>query len=271
MEISLFDIHAHLGDARVWEQATAVLADSAAHGLTGVLANAARREEWERVIALARRAGPPKVWAAVGIHPFFLEDWGPGTAVELAAALRDNPGTVRAVGEIGLDFWQGRDGAAEQAAACARQCEIAAEFGVPVIVHNRKSWNEFFALWKALAHRPPAAVCHHFSGSLEIARQALDFGMYLSFCGPLTYPGARRLRAAAELVPWDRVLTETDTPDLPAAAWRGRESRPWQVRAVLETLAEIKRTPLEVAAAHVAANFARVLRLRGTESEFDPA
>lgn len=251
---AIYDCHAHLADARILPGRVAILERSRAHGLRGVLATAARHEEWPLIAALT---GEPNVLGAIGLHPFFPEAWAPALAGELRTRLLAEP-RLRAVGEIGLDFWSGRATAARQCAMFEAQLAVAGELRRPAVLHNRRSWNEFFALWRGLRPPPPGGVLHHFTGSREIARQALDLGLHLSFCGPLTWPGARRLKEVAAWAPLDRVLTETDTPDLPAEPFRGGFSEPWHAGAVVTELARLRHQPPAQVAAAVAANFLRL-------------
>ncbi len=150
---------------------------------------------------------------------------------------------------------------ARQIPALEAQLAVACGLRLPVILHNRKAWPEFFAVWRRLAAGSITGVCHHFTGGREILREALDLGLHISFCGPVTYANARRIREAAAFVPPDRILTETDAPDLPAAPFLGGRSEPCHVSAVLAELAAIRKTPVEELAATVAANYRRVLNL----------
>ena len=113
----------------------------------------------------------------------------------------------------------------------------------------------FVLILRDLRAAPLRGVCHHFSGSIDIARQVLDCGLLVSFCGPLTYPHSRRLKEAARFVPLDRVLTETDAPDLPPWGHRGELSLPWHVEDVLKELAALHAKPVEEVALQVEANF----------------
>jgi len=231
---------------------TRVVAEAHSHGVRGILANAARVSEWPAVVAMAKSS---PLLGALGLHPFFLDEWSEDLPDRLEQSLRAHE-RLRAVGEIGLDFYAGRDELTRQVTAFSAQLDVAVKLGMPAIFHNRKSWGEFFAvLRKAGSVR---GVCHHFSGSIETARQALDAGLYLSFCGPLTYANARRLKEAAKYVPLDRILTETDTPDLPPAEHRGTQSRPHHVADVLAEIARLKGLSEEDVASHVEANFIRL-------------
>lgn len=258
--IPLYDIHAHLADRRLQDGIEDLWEECRTRNLQGVLAAAARPCEWERIAELSGLSG---VYGAMGLHPFFVDEWQDGTAAALEAELSAHEG-VRAVGEIGLDFCRGRQDTERQMAILEEQFGIARRLEMPVILHNRKSWSEFLHLWRHSPVKPPTGVCHHFTGSVEIARQALDAGLYLSFCGPLTYPNARRLKAAARYAPLNRILTETDAPDLPPQAYRGGTSLPWHVGEVVREIADIRGISVGKAATEIGENFREVLGLGGT-------
>jgi TatD DNase family protein len=253
----LYDVHAHLADGRLEPILDAVLADATASGVAGILACAARLEEWEKIAAISRRE---PVFGALGVHPFFARTAPADLGPRLHRCLAEHPRLV-AVGEIGLDFWNGRTDAALQEAVLHTQLMAAQELEVPVIVHNRRSWGDFFGLLRNAGIAGLRGVCHCFNGSREITREVLDHGLMVSFCGPITYPSARRIRAAAVYVPLERMLTETDCPDLPACQVGIGPSLPQHVRFVLEAIAEVKGLSLTEVAAQVEMNFRRVLSL----------
>jgi TatD DNase family protein len=250
----LYDCHAHLADERVSPSVERELARFRAAGGQGVLVASADQAQWGRVVQLTAQPG---VWGALGVHPLFLGGWIPAaTPGHLHQALAAAP-RVRAVGEIGLDFQHGREQAQAQAAAFAAQLSVAVAHGLPAVFHNRKSWAEFFAVVDSFP-KGVSGVCHNFVGSRELAREVLDRGLMLSFGGPLTYPNARRAREAAKYAPEDRILVETDTPELPPWPCRGTPSTPADVARVLAVLADVRQIPLAALAERVAANFRRL-------------
>jgi len=251
----LYDVHAHLADPRLASSLEQVLHESAAAGVRGILACAARLEEWDAILALSRRPG---IVGALGLHPFFVQDGPSDLGERLRTALAAGTGLV-AVGEVGLDFWDGRENAAVQIAALAAQLDVARDRDLPIVLHNRRSWGDFFGLLRDRGADSLRGVCHCFNGSREIARQVLDRGLMVSFCGPLTYPNARCLREAAAYVPLDRILTETDCPDLPPEPCRGGPSLPWHVRYVVDALAAAKGLSPAAVAEQVEANYLRLL------------
>jgi TatD DNase family protein len=259
--LQYYDIHAHLADERLAGRLPGILDRCRAVGMAGILANAARRRDWPIIARLAREE-PGLLRGALGLHPFYLDEWDDALPPCLARELRTAPGQLRAVGEIGLDFLPAtiaRCPRELQLRAFAAQLAVAVELQLPAILHCRKAWDELFAIWNRQAAGRIPGVLHCFGGGRDLARRALDLGFHLSFGGTLTWPDARRAREAAAFAPTNRLLTETDTPDLPAEPWRGGESEPWHVRAVLAELARLHAIPEPELAATIAAAWAALL------------
>jgi TatD DNase family protein len=220
-------------------------------GLARVVNTATRPSEWRPCIRLAEQFAP--LSAAIGMHPWFADGW---TAQE-GESLRDLASscrTVVAIGEIGLDFWDGRENADLQFQAFEAQLALARELDLPVVLHNRKSWNDCFQTLRRMGLPARGGFCHGFTGSREVARQALDVGLYLSFGGSVTYPDHARCRTAAAYCPADRLLTESDAPDQPVRTRRNRLGMPVHVGEVHQALAEIRCVPAESLRQTIAGN-----------------
>ncbi len=246
MTLPVIDCHAHLADGRVLPRIDDVLARSRRNGLVGVIANAARLGEFESIAAMASA----DVKVAFGIHPFWPEEW-PSARKALEEALNDNP--TASVGEIGLDFYGGRENQSAQETAFAEQLSLALKHGRTVCLHNRKAWQEFFGILKELNISSLRGYMHNFTGSREIASKLLDLGLHISFAAPVTYPEAHRLREVAAFIPAERLLTETDCPDLPYV--HGELTEPWQAVNVLHALAAARGMAVEPLAEQVKINF----------------
>lgn len=245
------DVHAHLTDGRLGSDSRSVVARSRDAGVGWILTTSARADDWDKTLALA--AACRGVAAAIGVHPWHASAWNDELAGELRQLLADRERIV-AIGEIGLDFWDGRDDIGIQMACFTEQLAVARDFNLPVILHNRKSWNECFGLIRSEGIPAAGGICHGFTGSVEVAREALDLGLHLAFGGPVTYPRNRRCREAAAYVPSRRLLTESDAPDLPVASHRGELSRPEHVADVCNSIAGIRSVAPRVVGEWVAAN-----------------
>ena len=254
----LIDAHAHLADERLASLRGQMARDCTEHNVTHVLVNAALPEEWPAVIDLSRQT---PFYAALGLHPFFHDRWTSTLMNELRSALKNAPqdAKIAAIGEIGLDAWDGRETLPAQRDVFTRQLQLALELGLPVAVHNRRTWSDFFEILKAHGIRSLRGYCHHFTGSPEVLEKVLSLGMMVSFCGPATHPNARRIHEAIRHAPLDAILTETDCPDLPPVQANSSESRPWHTRFVIETISQIKQLPESDLAPIIQANFIKLL------------
>ncbi len=164
-----------------------------------------------------------------------------------------------AVGECGLDFFvEGLDPDRLREYFHA-QLRLARDHRLPVVVHARRAVEEVIAAIRRIG--PARGVVHSFSGSLEQARQLWKLGFLIGLGGPVTYPRARRLRALVAEMPIEFLLLETDAPDQPDAAWRGRRNEPARLREVLRAVAELRGEPEEHIAEVTADNAARLFDL----------
>jgi len=164
------------------------------------------------------------IYATVGIHPHDAVEVGEDSLAELAQHLR-HPRVV-ALGEIGLDYhWNSWPKEVAQKAFRA-QIALAKSLEKPFIVHNRDAHADILALLKEQAPYPSGFVMHCFSGSLEIARECMRLGGFISFAGPVTFKNAVRLQEVALHVPLDRLLIETDCPYLAPDPCRGQRNEP---------------------------------------------
>ena len=204
----MIDTHCHLSSSRYKRDRSQVMARARAAGVTHFI-------EVGYDLATARRstelaAAEPDVWATVGIHPHEVGSAPPGARGELERLCRAP--RVVAVGEVGLDFYRNLSPADVQREWFADQLALAAEAGLPVVVHCRDAMDEVLETLEKLAP-PRRGVLHCFSGDAGQAKRAVDFGFFVAFGGTLTY-GELRLEEAARAVPRASLVLETDSPYL---------------------------------------------------------
>jgi TatD DNase family protein len=226
----VIDTHAHLdaGEGEV----SAVLARAREGGVRRVVTVGTGIDSCRRALAIAETE--PGVVAALGIDPHRAATAEAARVDELRGLLA-HPRAV-AVGETGLDGHHGAETLREQRTVFDAQLDLAAELGLPVVIHSREASEE-----TAVALEPfgGTVVVHCFSepGLLE---PALERGYFVSFAGNVTYPKAEALRACAARVPPDRILAETDSPYLAPQPVRGRPNEPLNVMHTLAALAAVR-------------------------------
>lgn len=205
---------------------------------------------------LAWGVGEERLWFTAGIHP---SEASAGVDLSLLVAQLDHPRCL-AVGEIGLDWFRGRDDEVLQRELFRTQLDLAATRGLPIVIHNRQADQELLEDLDSVGWSNQG-IQHCFSSDLAFARQALDRGFLLSFAGNLTYPSAANLREVASWAPLDRLLVETDAPYLSPQGFRGQPNRPVRAGTTAQFLANLRGLPLEEILSVTGDNFARLFGL----------
>jgi TatD DNase family protein len=201
------------------------------------------------------------VFAAVGRHPNSAGGFDE-TAAQRIEELAARPEVV-AIGETGLDFYRDSAQPEDQRRAFSAQISIARSTGKPLVIHLRdrdgsdQAVAEAFATLDDQVEGVPV-ILHCFSAGPAWAERAAERGWYCSFAGNLTYPKSDPIREAAELVPDDLLLVETDSPFLSPQPMRGEPNQPANVVATAERLAEVRGLPYGELERTVEANAARV-------------
>ncbi|MBS1879620.1 MAG: TatD family hydrolase [Actinobacteria bacterium] len=248
----MIDSHTHLFLCEGEEDE--LLAAAAAAGVERILNIGLDEATNADVVAAAERHAA--VFASVGRHPNDAEGFDEEAAAAIAALAGHEQ--VRAVGETGLDFYRDTASPAAQRRAFAAQVEIAAEVGLPLVIHARDAdgesaaIDEIFATLDARAGSNPV-VLHCFSAPQRVA-DAAERGWYCSFAGNVTYPRSEALREAAAQVPADRILVETDAPFLTPQPLRGQRNQPAYVVETARVVAAVRGVSYEELEATVAAN-----------------
>ncbi|MBE0475604.1 MAG: TatD family hydrolase [Coriobacteriia bacterium] len=226
-------------------------------GLPGLLAEAR-----ERLGEAGGDAGPPDVRVVVGAHPHNASAWRPGLD-ERMLALASRPEVV-AFGEVGLDFHYDHSPRDAQLAVFREHLGLAHEAGLPVIVHLREAHEAGREVLDEIGVPPAGAVLHCFTEGPEWAQTFLDRGCHVSFSGLATFKKAEAVRAAAAVVPPERLLVETDAPFLAPEPYRGRRNEPALVTLTAARLAASLGVPAEELAR---VSYANARRLFGLEKE----
>ena len=185
----------------------------------------------------------PHIYAAVGIHPHNVESMLDSHIEELEQMASYEK--VVAIGEIGLDYYYDNSPRDVQKRRFVDQIELASRVGLPIIVHNRDAHADTLDIIVENIDKIPGGVMHCFSGSVEMMREFLELGFYISLGGPVTFKNAKRPIEVAREVPLDRLLIETDSPYLTPHPFRGRRNDPGYVPLVAQKIAEIRGIPVE--------------------------
>jgi TatD DNase family protein len=272
------DSHAHLEGNRYDNDRDEVLARAKQSGIEAYLAigNGDGPDTADCGIRLAEKYDGkpeyPRIWASVGIHPH---------EASLATAAADSQmlewarhPKVIAWGEIGLDYFYDHSPRETQKTVFRRQMELAKSVKLPIIIHCRPSDNSENAWDDCLqmitdhwATTGLGGILHCFTGAVDHAQRALDMGFMISFAGNITFPKAQSIRDAAQVVPLDRMLIETDSPYLAPIPHRGQRNEPAFVKEVARQIGVLRNLPAEEIGAQTTQNFYKFFRLSPDDAE----
>jgi TatD DNase family protein len=248
----LIDSHCHLNYVGLAERQEEVLENARARGVTGFLNIATRQSEWGDVLSAAERNAD--VWATVGVHPHEADahpDLGAAALVEAASHPR-----VIAIGECGLDYHYDNSERGAQRERFQAHIDAARQTGLPLVVHTRDAeYDTAEILGQALRDGGVTGVLHCFTGTADLARKALDLGLYISLSGIVTFKNAVELQDTAKWLPEDRMLVETDSPFLAPVPHRGQTCEPAFVADTAAFVAALRDEEPEALAERTTANF----------------
>jgi TatD DNase family protein len=224
----VIDTHAHL-DAL--DEPSGAVARAREAGVTRIISIGTDPDSWRNTLAIA--AEHEGVYVVVGLHPH--EATADFDLRELKRVL--NHPKVVGVGETGLDYYRDYAPRDAQAELFVDQLELAKEWKLPVVIHNRAADDDTVSI---LRRSFAGTVVLHCFSSAGLLGPALEHGWYISFAGNVTYKNAEELRQAARAVPAHLILVETDCPYLAPEPMRGKTNEPAYVSHTVAALAEAR-------------------------------
>jgi TatD DNase family protein len=249
---SWFDSHCHLHLCEENAPVEDLVAHARSAGVQGLLTVGIDATSSRRSLELAQRFS---IFASAGVHPNSAHEWNEDASAQVAGLLDDE--RVVAVGETGLDFYRDSCPPDLQRRAFADHIGLAQATGKTLVIHTRNSVDDALDLLTGTGP-PERFIFHCWSGDAGQLNRALGLGAFVSFAGNVSFKNAEDLRAAARLVPLDRLLVETDSPFLAPVPYRGRANEPAHVVDVGRAVAEAIGAPEDDVAAATTANARRL-------------
>lgn len=230
---NIFDTHAHYDDEQFDSDRSELLASLTGKGISGVISCGVNAESSKANIDLSEKY--PFIYAAVGYHGLNTEDLT-DDYLDILKGLIKNEKTV-AIGEIGLDYHYEKETRDIQLKIFREQIELANEYNLPVIVHDREAHEDTLNILKELK---PRGVIHCFTGSVEMAKEIVKIGMYIGLGGAVTFKNAVKPVEVAKVVPENRLLVETDCPYMTPVPYRGKRNDSSLIPYTAEKIAEVR-------------------------------
>jgi TatD DNase family protein len=254
----LVDHHCHLDFPQLVADREGIIARAKAAGVGVMVTISTRIRQLPVLLDIA--AAHDNIYCSVGTHPHNADEER-GIETDEIVRLSEHPKVV-AIGEAGLDYFYKRSSPEAQAEGFRRHIEAARRTGLPLEIHTRDADSDTIDILEDEHARGGAfpAILHCYTGGPELARRAVELGLYVSFTGVVTFKKSEALRNIAKAVPLDRLLVETDAPFLAPEPYRGKTNEPSYVVHTAATLAKVKGvSPAELAAA-TTDNFFRLFR-----------
>ena len=253
--MQFIDTHCHLDGEEFRDDLDAVVTRAREAGVAAIGVPGINLESLDTVLELCRRY-PYFCYPMLGLHPEDVKaDWR-----DVLAAIKPALQSVKAVGEVGLDYYWSREFEKEQLEAFEEQVRWAVEFQLPLMIHCRKAQNEMVAIIKKYQNDLPGGVFHCFTGNEHEAAELLQFDKFvLGIGGVSTFKKSHLPEVLPAVVPLDRIVLETDAPYMAPVPKRGERNEPAFVAYVLKRLAEAYGVSEEEVAQKTNENVARVL------------
>lgn len=254
--MQLIDSHCHLDIPR-FEQVVDLLIDEAKQaGVDRFILPGVARSGWNRLLKLCSEH--EGLYGAPGLHPMYLSHHKPGD-IDSLSQLVEHEKTI-AIGEIGLDYFRGKETADQQQQLFEEQLALAKKRNKPVLLHVRKAHDQVLATLRR-KHFHHGGIVHAFSGSYQQATQYIELGFLIGVAGTITYERARKTRQTMATLPLNALVLETDSPDLPLFGRQGKPNIPSHLPEIAAHLAALRGESLESIARATTANCIRALKL----------
>jgi TatD DNase family protein len=240
-EHPIFESHCHL-DYLDSSELEATLEQAAAVGVTRIITIAVSIDNLDKVLDLTGQ--DPRIWGTQGIHPHEAENYSAATGAIIKQRM-ELP-RILAVGEIGLDYYYDHADRAVQRQVFEQQLQIAADTGMPVVIHTREADEDTRSILQNFSELIRGnGVIHSFTSGIELAEYCLGQGFCLGFNGIATFNQAENVREVVAATPVEQILLETDAPYLTPVPYRGKPNAPCYLPFIAEKVAQVKNCEVE--------------------------
>jgi len=273
--MKLTDTHCHLDFKELTPEQSnmpdTLLAQCMKQHIHQIIVPAISPDNWQNVLDLTHfnqelTNDKCKVFACLGIHPWFLDNLEQQHLALLAEKVSENRAAIIAIGETGLDavIAKQQNNLNKQLEFFEFQLRLAKQQQLPVIVHHRGTHNETITLLKKVKV-PRAGIVHAFSGSYQQACQYIDLGFKLGIGGTITYPRAKKTINAIKRLPLSSLVMETDAPAMPVNGFQGESNSPLRLINVFERLISLRDEAPEIIAETMEDNISALFKLTANE------
>lgn len=235
----LFDTHAHYDDEQFDLDRDDLLSSMEENGVGLIFNPGCDIKTSEFAIKLADKY--KFIYAGVACHPEHSKDINDEDFLKIEKMIKHPK--VKAIGEIGLDYYWDTSYKDKQKEVFIKQMQMAEKYNLPVIIHDREAHEDCLEIVKQFPR--VIGVYHCYSGSAEMAKVLIKLGYYISFTGVITFKNARKSLEVIEQIPLDRIMIETDSPYLSPVPNRGKRNSSLNVKYIAEKIAEVRNLSVD--------------------------
>lgn len=238
--MEFFDSHAHYNDEKFEEDRDELIKSIYNEGITKIINAGYSLESSKKALEIARKYDFMNV--IVGISPNDIDEFKEEDLIEIENLAKNEK--VVAIGEIGLDYYWNKENKELQKKIFVSQIEIANKLNLPIVIHTREA---IFDTLKILKNNScnKKGVFHCCPLNVDLVREGLKLGYYISFAGPITFKNSKNADEIIKMVPLDKILIETDCPYLSPEPLRGKRNDSRNVKYMAQKIADVKEITLE--------------------------
>lgn len=237
MKEYLIDTHAHIDMLEAPIELTLQLMKD--FGVKKAVIPSVEVSSMEKVIAAAE--ADENIYAMIGIYPSEAKTYTQEVEDRMIELAKNHK--VKAVGEVGLDYYWDKSFVDLQKEVYVKQILLANKLNLPIVIHDREAHKDAYDLLLEY-NQSSKALFHCFSGSVEFMRECVKKGWYIALGGVVTFKNAVKMKDVAREIPLDKLVLETDSPYLTPVPFRGKPNTPAYVRYVAEEIANLRQMPL---------------------------
>ena len=252
--MELFDSHAHYNDEKFDLDRDELLNNIYNSGVTKIINAGYSLESSERAIGIAKNYN--FMYSTVGISPNDIENFKEQNLLEIENLAQNKK--VVAIGEIGLDYYWNKENKELQKHVFISQIELANKLNLPIVIHTREAIYDTIDILKNNACNKKG-VFHCCPLNVDLVREGLKLGFYISFAGPITFKNSKNAEEVIKMVPLERILVETDSPYLSPEPLRGKRNDSRNVKYIAQKVADVKGITLEEVASITYKNAENIL------------
>ncbi len=238
--MELFDSHAHYNDEKFAEDREELLKEIYNSGITKLVNAGYSLESSKSAIEIAKTHN--FIYSTVGISPNDIDDYKKEYLEEIKKLAKNEK--VVAIGEIGLDYYWNKENKDLQKEVFVSQIKIANELNLPIVIHTREAIYDTLEILKN-NNCSKKGVFHCCPFNVDLVREGLKLGFYISFAGPTTFKNSKNAAEIIKMVPLDKMLIETDSPYLSPEPLRGKRNDSRNVKYIAQKIADVKEISLE--------------------------